>query len=223
LSRLETLFLHLNFLEGRILASLSNCTALREISLIENRLCGEIPSEMGNKLQNLQKLYFINNNISGRIPVTFSNLSQITLLDLGFNYLEGEIPVELGKLKNLEILYLHSNNLFSNSSLSFLTALTNCSILMKLHLASCLFSGVYYFNLLNNRIRGEIPDSIGNLSGLVTLKLWYNHLDGTIPATFGKLKLLQRLYLGRNKLQGSIPGEWGRWKTLAYLILPIIP
>jgi len=231
LSRLEILYLHLNFLEGTIPASLSNCTALQAISLIENRLSGEIPSQMGNKLQNLRKLYFMNNNISGRIPVTFSNLSQITLLDLSVNYLEGEVPEELGKLKNLEILYLHSNNLVSNSSLSFLTALTNCSFLKKLHLGSCLFSGslpasignlskdLYYFNLLNNRIRGEIPDSIGNLSGLVTLQLWYNHLDGTIPATFGKLKLLQRLYLGRNKLQGSIPDEMGQMENLGLLDL----
>jgi len=151
---------------------------------------------MGNKLQNLQKLYFINNNISGRIPATFSNLSQITLLDLSVNYLEGEVPEELGKL-NLEILYLHSNNLVSNSSLSFLTALTNCSFLKKLHLGSCFFSGslpasignlskdLYYFNLLSNRIRGKIPDSTGNLSGLVT----YN--CGTITWTGQFQQLLE--------------------------------
>jgi Leucine-rich repeat (LRR) protein len=73
---------------------------------------------------------------------------------------------------------------------------------------------------LNNRIRGEIPDSIGNLSvGLATLQLPYNHLDGTIPATFGKLKLLQRLYLGRNKLQGSIPDEMGQMENLGLLDL----
>ncbi|KAG6751601.1 hypothetical protein POTOM_043798 [Populus tomentosa] len=231
LTRLEILYLHMNFLEGAIPASLCNCTALREISLIENWISGELPAEMGNKLQNLQKLYLMNNNISGRIPVTFSNLSQITLLDLSINYLEGEVPQELGKLKNLEILYLHSNNLVSNSSLGFLTALTNCSFLQKLHLGSCLFAGslpasignlskdLYYFNLLNNRIRGEIPDSIGNLSGLVTLHLWDNRLDGTIPATFGKLKLLQRLYLGRNKLQGSIPDEMGQMENLGLLDL----
>ena len=69
---------------------------------------------MGNKLQNLRMLNFYDNNISGGIPVTFSNLSQITLLDLSINYLEGEVAEELGKLKNLEILYLHSNNLVSN-------------------------------------------------------------------------------------------------------------
>ncbi|KAJ6397543.1 hypothetical protein OIU77_018537 [Salix suchowensis] len=113
LSKLEILYLHLNFLERTITATLCNCTALRAISLIENRLSGEIPSEIGNKLHNLQM-----KNISGRIPVTLSNLSQITLLDLSVNYLEGEVPEELGKLKNLGILYLHSNHLVSNSSLN---------------------------------------------------------------------------------------------------------
>ncbi|KAJ6683001.1 LEUCINE-RICH RECEPTOR-LIKE PROTEIN KINASE FAMILY PROTEIN [Salix koriyanagi] len=115
LSKLEILYLHLKFLERTITATLCNCTALRAISLIENRLSGEIPSEMGNKLHNLQM-----KNSSGRIPVTLSNLSQITLLDLSVNYLVGEVPEELGKLKNLGILYLHSNHLVSNSSLSFL-------------------------------------------------------------------------------------------------------
>uniref|UniRef100_A0A2K2AAX3 non-specific serine/threonine protein kinase n=1 Tax=Populus trichocarpa TaxID=3694 RepID=A0A2K2AAX3_POPTR len=233
LSRLETLFLHLNFLEGTIPASLSNCTALREISLIENLLSGEIPSEMGNKLQNLQKLYFLNNNISGRIPVTFSNLSQITLLDLSVNYLEGEVPEELGKLKNLEILYLHSNNLVSNSSLSFLTALTNCSFLKKLHLGSCLFSGslpasignlskdLYYSNLLNNRIRGEIPDSIGNLSGLLLQRLYLgrNKLQGSIPDEMGQKENLGLLDLGNNSLTGSIPCSLGNLSQLRYLYL----
>ncbi|RVX18990.1 putative LRR receptor-like serine/threonine-protein kinase [Vitis vinifera] len=233
LTKLEILYLHINFLEGSIPASISNCTALRHITLIENRLTGTIPFELGSKLHNLQRLYFQENQLSGKIPVTLSNLSQLTLLDLSLNQLEGEVPPELGKLKKLERLYLHSNNLVSgsnNSSLSFLTPLTNCSRLQKLHLGACLFAGslpasigslskdLYYLNLRNNKITGDLPAEIGNLSGLVTLDLWYNFLNG-VPATIGKLRQLQRLHLGRNKLLGPIPDELGQMANLGLLEL----
>ncbi|KAG2694836.1 hypothetical protein I3760_08G162800 [Carya illinoinensis] len=232
LAKMEILYLHVNSLEGTIPNSLSNCTSLREISMIENFLSGDIPSELGEKLQNLQKLYLLNNSLSGEIPVTLSNLSHLTLLDLSVNNFSGDVPHELGKLKNLEILYLHSNNLggrSGNSSLSFLTALTNCSFLKKLHLGSCLFTGnlpvsvgalskeLYYFNILNNKVTGEIPGSIGNLSGLVRLNLWYNFLDGRIPATLGKLWQLQTLDLGRNRLLGAIPEDMGNMTNLGWL------
>ncbi|KAJ4829329.1 hypothetical protein Tsubulata_015560 [Turnera subulata] len=231
LTKLEFLYLHQNLLEGEIPASLSNCSSLMDLSLIDNRLTGKIPSAIGSKLKNLRYLYLSVNNFSGRIPATLSNLSQLVLLDLSENSLEGEVPADLGKLKNLEVLYLHSNNLVSNSSLTFLVPLANCSRLKKLHLASNLFAGrlpasigdlskeLYYFNLLNNHITGAIPDSIGNLSSVVTLTLWYNFLDGTIPATLGKLKKLQRLNLGRNKLHGSIPNTLGQMGDLGLLDL----
>ncbi|PQQ06520.1 uncharacterized protein Pyn_06538 [Prunus yedoensis var. nudiflora] len=236
LRKLEILYLHTNFLEGPVPAAISNCTALREISLIENLLSGEIPLELGAKLQNLQKFHMLDNKLSGRIPVTLSNLSQLTLLDLSHNNLEGEVPAELGMLKNLEILYFHSNYYLGggssgNSSLSFLTALTNCSVLKKLHFGSCSFKDnipssvgglskdLFYFNLFNNSIMGSIPDSIGNLSSLVTLKLSYNLLEGKIPPSFGELGNLQRLYLERNRILGPIPDDLGKMSSLGLLDL----
>ncbi|KAK9919826.1 hypothetical protein M0R45_028401 [Rubus argutus] len=227
LRRLEILNLHTNYLEGPIPAAIGNCTALREIMLLENSLSGEIPSDLFAKLKNMQKMYMSSNNLSGKIPVTLSNLSQLILFDVSLNNLEGEVPTGLGMLKNLENFYLHSNNLSGGPG--FLTALTNCSYLQKLHLGSCLFTGnipssignlskdLYYLNLFNNRITGSLPDSIGNLSGLVTLYLSDNHLEGKIPASFGKLSSLQRLYLGNNRIIGPIPDNLGMMSSLGLL------
>ncbi|KAA8545111.1 hypothetical protein F0562_019895 [Nyssa sinensis] len=227
LTKLETMYFHTNYFEGTIPASISNCTALRQITLTENLLTGEIPAELGAKLYNLERLYLWDNRLTGWIPVTLSNLSQLTLLYLSLNKLEGEVPPELGKLQKLEILYLHSNDLVSsstNSSLSFLTALTNCSFLQKLHLGDCLFAGslpasigdlskdLYYLNLRNNRISGEIPDGVGNLSSLVSLYLQDNFLNGMIPVGQSLLHLLDLSY---NNLQGSLPTEISRFLNLA--------
>ncbi|XP_062084746.1 putative receptor-like protein kinase At3g47110 [Humulus lupulus] len=234
LKKLEIMYLHVNYLEGSIPPEISNCTALLEISLIQDGLSGEIPPELGSKLQNLQKLYLSINKFTGKIPVNLSNLSQLILLDLSINKLLGEVPPELGRLKNLENLYLHSNDLVSgsdNSSLSFLTALTNCSRLKKLHLGSCSFAGrlpdsvgglskeLYYFNLNRNRITGYIPDIIGNLRSLVNLNLSGNFLTGKIPAGLGRFGQLQRLNLARNKIMGAIPDEMGHMLNLGSLDL----
>ncbi|KAH0994823.1 hypothetical protein GBA52_018687 [Prunus armeniaca] len=212
LRKLEILYLHMNFLEGPVPAAISNCTALREISLIENLLSGEIPLELGAKLQNLQILYMNDNKLSGRIPVTLSNLSQLTLLDLSLNNLEGEVPAELGMLKNLEVLYFHSNYYLGggssgNSSLSFLTALTNCSVLKKLHFGSCSF-------------KENIPSSVGLLSNLaLSLNLSNNHFEGQLPASIGKLVSLQAIDFSKNNFSGVIPSLIGSCISLVYLNL----
>ncbi|KAF6150554.1 hypothetical protein GIB67_030355 [Kingdonia uniflora] len=230
LAKLEIMYFHTNYLQGTIPASISNCSALRSVTLSNNMFTGEIPPELGSgKLHNLQKLYFLDNQLSGQIPVALSNLSQLTLLDLSLNNLTGDVPTELRKLNKLEILYLHSNFLVSDSSLQFLTALTNCSLLKKLHLGSNLFEGrlpasignlsqsLYYFNLLDNRITGELPEEIGKLSSLVRLTFLSNNLSGKIPTTIGKLVLLQTLELGMNKLEGPIPRNMGMMANLGLL------
>eukprot|EP01018_Ginkgo_biloba_P027583 Gb_38050 [translate_table: standard] len=233
LKQLSILQVRQNQLVGSIPIALSNCTALWALSLSNNQLSGQIPWEFGAKLTNLQQLYLWGNHLTGSIPLSLANCSSLTQLQIEKNKLTGIIPTELGNLLLLERLYLNSNQFVSGSSttLSFLTALTNCSFLQELGFSSNHLTGVLpisvahlstkisLFSFGNNRIRGNLPQQIGNLTNLTLLELDNNLFSGNIPQAFKRLQKLERLYMRNNKLQGSIPREIGELKRLGELSL----
>eukprot|EP01018_Ginkgo_biloba_P028033 Gb_15169 [translate_table: standard] len=233
LVNLEYLVLGENQLIGPIPASLSNCTSLRVLNLYHNHLTGFIPQDFGAKLSNLQQLRLLENQLSGDIPISLGNCSKLTWLSLGQNGLTGMVPVELGKLVLLRRLYLYSNHLVSGSSttLPFLTALTNCSLLEWIDMAHNPIGGILpvsigqlstkltFLSLFNNSIRGSIPQEIANITSLTLLALERNFLTGTIPLDFKLFQKMERLYLGINKLEGSIPSEIGKLPSLGILSL----
>ena len=158
-----------------------------ELSLSDNQLSGEIPTELGS-LANLQTLWLFNNQLTGKIPAELGNLSNLTGLSLSRNQLTEEIPTELGNLSNLRTLILSSNQLTGEIP----TELGNLSNLRTLILSS-------------NQLTGEIPTELGNLSNLRTLILSSNQLTGEIPTELGNLSNLQRLNLHDNQLTGELP------------------
>ena len=60
-----------------------------------------------------------------------------------------------------------------------------------------------------NRLAGQLPLELGDLSDLEWLGLHDNDLTGPIPPELGDLSNLGHLYLDRNSLSGSIPPELG--------------
>jgi Leucine-rich repeat (LRR) protein len=70
-----------------------------------------------------------------------------------------------------------------------------------------------------NNLKGSIPESIGGLSELKTLRLFDNSLNGPIPSGIGELSELKMLMLARNQLDGSIPSELGGLMNLEELWL----
>ena len=70
-----------------------------------------------------------------------------------------------------------------------------------------------------NRLRGEIPATLGRLSDLELLDLSNNRLDGALPAELGSLTNLKSLILNGNDLTGAIPPELGNLTGLEILHL----
>ncbi|CAN1321042.1 Probable LRR receptor-like serine/threonine-protein kinase At3g47570, partial [Linum perenne] len=115
----------------------------------------------------------------------------------------GTIPFSIGKLRSLERLYLHENNIsgYIPSSIGNLTKL-------------------YELSISDNYLDGEIPASIQGCQRLSTLDLSNNNLTGVIPPeVMGLTSLSVALDLSENKLTGALPVEVGNLKNLALLDL----
>lgn len=78
---------------------------------------------------------------------------------------------------------------------------------------------VTHLHLNDNRLRGEIPSALDNLTSLQELYLSQNQLTGGIPPAIGNLTNLKHLVLFQNKLTGAIPPELANLKNLERLVL----
>ena len=74
-------------------------------------------------------------------------------------------------------------------------------------------------DLSNNKFFGEIPNSVGNLNGLIVLNLSRNSFVSHIPPSFGNLNQLESLDLSQNLLSSEIPQQLTNLSFLACLNL----
>ena len=88
------------------------------------------------------------------------------------------------------------------------------------HGVSVVDGRVTKLSLGGNRLRGEIPPEMGNLTHL--RELWLgddNHLTGEIPSELSRLTKLEVLGLGLNEMSGGIPMWLGGLSDLRLLYL----
>ncbi|XP_009783779.1 probable LRR receptor-like serine/threonine-protein kinase At3g47570 [Nicotiana sylvestris] len=217
LKNLQYLDLTVNEFTSSIPTSIFNISTLMVLGLGVNRLSGTLPSDLGRKMPSLEDLLCGDNNLSGFISATISNSSRLRKLDLTLNRFTGPIPESLGNLEYLEVLALGANNFSSDSTLSFLTPLTNCRKLRSLRFSDNPFDGVLppsVGNFSNSlqildgqgcKLKGFIPEEIGNVTGMTRMSLFNNELSGYIPKTIERMLKLQEIYLHKNKIGGTIP------------------
>ncbi|ESQ45814.1 hypothetical protein EUTSA_v10010090mg [Eutrema salsugineum] len=207
LTQMVFLSLSVNNFSGVFPPSIYNLSSLEMLNIFGNGFSGSLRPDFGILLPNLQELYMGNNHFTGVIPTTLSNISALEMMAIEYNSLTGSIPLSFGKLQNLETLLLHGNSLGNNffGDLDFLDALSNCTQLLILSVGL-------------NRLGGDLPTSIANLStSLTELKLQTNLISGSIPHDIGKLIGLQKLELFENKLTGALPTSIGELVELGYL------
>ncbi|KAH0657645.1 hypothetical protein KY289_026393 [Solanum tuberosum] len=229
LKKLQKLSLPDSMFTGSVPAIIFNMSTLQLIDLRQNKLSGTLPS--GRGMPSLEELYFGGNNLSGSITGSILNSSRIRLLDISGNSFTGQIPESLGNLEYLEVLNLERNNFISDSSLSFLTSLTDCRKLRALWLSNNPLDGVLpasvgnFSNSLQSfeapacKLKGVIPKEVSNLTGVTRMKLSYNELTGHIPNTVHGMSILQELFLFNNKIEGTIPHVMCNLKNLGALDL----
>ncbi|WMV15818.1 hypothetical protein MTR67_009203 [Solanum verrucosum] len=188
LENLKDLILFENQLTGSIPLSIFNISTLELLGLSGNQLTGSLPVDICRRLGRIKRISLVSNHLSGYIPSGLSNCTELSELSLAYNNFSGNIPPEIVNLERLELLSLGGNNLQGTIP----AKIGNLRKLQQLHLE-------------NNHIVGSVPRTISNLSSLWWLNLNTNSLSGVIPTEIGNLHKLKILYLQFNRLSGSIP------------------
>ncbi|GLU10283.1 hypothetical protein SLE2022_271020 [Rubroshorea leprosula] len=238
LHKLQYIDLESNRLTREIPAALfcNGSNALRYVDLSNNSLSGDIPLRNECELQELRYLLLWSNRLVGKVPRALSNSTKLRWLDLESNKLTGELPSDvISKMPQLRILYLSYNHFFShdgNTNLEpFFASLVNSSNFKELQLAGNKLGGeiptiigdlstnVTEIHLGDNLIYGSIPPQVSNLVNASFLNLSSNLLNGTIPPELCRMQNLERVYLSDNLLSGDIPAVLGDIPHLGLLDL----
>ncbi|CAL5443171.1 unnamed protein product [Camellia sinensis] len=246
-SKLMYIDLSHNELHGPIPQSISNLVNLTELVLSSNNFSGVVELETFLNLKNLDSLDLSYNSLSvstinninntlpnlrffhmtsckiKEFPDFFKALENVEQLDISNNEIRGKIPRWVGIIGKASLRYL-------NLSHNFLTGINQFpwKNLHALDLRSNLIHGqlpapplsVSYFLFSQNKLTGEIPSSICNVSSLSILDLSHNNLSGAIPQCLGYFSnVLFVLDLQFNAFQGNIPMIFGKGNQLEILNL----
>ena len=222
LGRVRWLTLSDNGLKGPIVPELGNLSALEFLGLGGNDLAGKVPPEMANATK-LTGLWINDNLLTDIIPSTFLALSQLQVIDFSGN-LSLCIPSTARFVEWTDSVSQVSGPDCSEADAEVLHALhratggnldnwTNASgwlsdaALSEWHGVETDSVGrVSGLDLSENGLWGQLPDSLGELSVLVSLDLSNNTLSGSLPDSLGKLSALAKLDVsGNSSMAGRLP------------------
>lgn len=217
LQNLQFLSLNSNSFSGQIPASIGNLSNLYWLDLADNKLSGSIPISNGTTpgldlLVNTKHFHFGNNKLSGELPSQLfsSNMTLIHLLCEN-NQFSGKIPNTLVLVKSLETVRLDRNS-FSGPIPTNLSNLGDLNVLFLSNnqLTGSLpdLTGLSFLNYLslgdNSFDASDFPSWVLTLQSLTSLFLQNTGLQGVIPVTLFALPQLQTLELKNNRLNGTL-------------------
>ncbi|KAM3239317.1 receptor kinase-like protein Xa21 [Capsicum annuum] len=203
---------------------------MKMLELGSNHFTGIIPQEIGN-LVNLVALAMEKTQIISSVPISIFNISSLQMLLLSHNNLSGFLSREIGNSTKMQFLYLDENSFTGEipKEISNLVEmernLTTLSLTLNpLNGMLPAFTGnlstslrSFYANLC--KIKGRIPNEVGNLSSLIELNLSENYLVGPIDTSIHNMRNLQRFYVNNNKFTGFIGDNLCKLQRLGAIYL----
>ncbi|CAA0374173.1 unnamed protein product [Arabidopsis thaliana] len=251
LRNLELVYLRNNNLEGSIPDALCDGASLRTLDVSHNRLTGKLPRSFVN-CSSLKFLSVINNRIEDTFPFWLKALPNLQVLTLRSNRFYGPIspphqgPLGFPELRIFEIsdnkftgslppnyfvnwkassrtmnqdggLYMvYEEKLFDEGGYGYTDALDLQYKGLHMEQAKALTSYAA-IDFSGNRLEGQIPESIGLLKALIAVNISNNAFTGHIPLSMANLENLESLDMSRNQLSGTIPNGLGSISFLAYI------
>ncbi|KAM4076050.1 hypothetical protein ACJW30_12G035300 [Castanea mollissima] len=218
-----------NRLTGTLPKAVFNSSSLLTLDIKDNRFFGSIPDEIDGP-SGLSLLLLSGNYFSGIIPRQLCRLKNISIMDLSKNFFSGTIPycfynMTFGKsismivanstYFDMQVLYCYSAyKHLLNMEISYperefqIVEQVGINFVTKYRSNSYKGSILKFMSGLDlsfNKLTGEIPTELGQLSSIHALNLSYNQLTSSIPKTFSELTQLESLDLSHNNLSGEIP------------------
>ena len=147
-----------------------------------------------------------NNSFFGTIPYCFHNITFGKLNDIDFVYTNGDSYWSRG-------FYLPHKSLLKRDFQIQETS-WEYDVQVKIEFVTkyrldfykgLILDMMSLLDLSFNKLSGEIPPQLGQLSSIYALNLSYNWLTGSIPKIFSNLNQLESLDLSHNNLSGEIP------------------
>ncbi|XP_050289794.1 receptor-like protein 53 [Quercus robur] len=220
---LMTLDFSHNQIQGKIPQSLVQCQMLEVLNLGNNNINDAFPFWL-QSLPELRILVLRANGFHGPIwtPHTRFGFSKLHVIDLSHNNFSGRLPLEYFKTWNAMLMVPAKDNSqpeYMGSQIDYYKdsiTVVNKGIEIFLVKILTIFMAI---DLSNNRFYGEIPNSVGNLKGLIVLNLSSNSFMGHFPSSLGNLTELESLDLSQNKLSSEIPQQLIGLTFLEYLNL----
>ncbi|CAL2241704.1 unnamed protein product [Prunus armeniaca] len=201
---------------------MNSSNSLVHVDLFRNNRNASIFQWLSGTHTNLVYLDLSWNNFRGSsIPASFGNMSSLEYLILQGSKLEGGFPNSFAKLCRLRRLDLYGNRL-SGQLTNFVEILSECvqntlehlDISYNKDIVGSLpdltnFLSLKHLDFSGNNLSGRIPESIGQMSKLETIRFGWNSLEGVISEThFSKLSKLSDLSLSSNSLLLNFSFDW---------------
>ncbi|XP_061341649.1 receptor-like protein EIX2 [Gastrolobium bilobum] len=206
--------IELGYVGGKLPSWLFTQSSLKSLTIRHSSASFEPLDEFWNFATQLEYLFLHNNTINGDMSNVLLNSTFISLIS---NNLRGGLPRLTPKVTSL---ILYNNSLTGSISPLLCHKMVEESNLFYLEMSNNLLSGeltdcwndrklLCHVGLGKNNLTGKIPHSMGSLSNLISLDLSSNKFFGEVPLSLKYCQNLWILNLGENNFSGAIPNWMG--------------